>query len=387
MQLTASLEQAMLRDSARAFLEAEAGFAQRQARVATGRPPDREQWLRLAEMGWLGLGIPEEAGGFGGGAVEQSIVAEACGRSLLTDPFIGCAVLAPRVVLASGCAASHADLLAGVADGTHQLALAWQEAAGRYARLPGTVVAKRTAQGYVLSGCKMLVLGGATCDQLIVSACLETAGGACVLLVCDAGAPGVQRQPYALMDNQWAADVVFDQVTLPASALLAGPDTAADALDEALDHASVALCALLVGGVDRAIELAVSYMGERRQFGQALSGFQVQQHRTAQMFIDADAGRSMVLAGLAALAAPPVLRRRAVSAAKHKVTEVAKAVTGEAIHQHGGMGMTLEYPVGHHLRTAMVADKLFGDADFHLQRYRALEGAAGELASRHWEWA
>jgi acyl-CoA dehydrogenase len=91
------------------------------------------------------------------------------------------------------------------------------------------------------------------------------------------------------------------------------------------------------------------------------------------MLIETDSARSMLYSALAALPGPALERMRAVSACKVKVLEAAKMVTGNAIHQHGGMGMTIEYPVGHYYRRVLVAERLFGDADYHLRRFVALE--------------
>lgn len=367
MDFVPSLEQTMLRDSARQFLHGEYSFEQRRARIAATETNDaRALWSQFAELGWVGVGIPENLGGLGGGAVEQAILMEELGGSLVVEPFVAAAVLAPRAILASGSLAHQHELLPRMADGSLQMALAWQEHGSRYAVDAPATRAQSRGDGYVISGAKMLVLGGHSCDKLIVSARVEEG---VALFVMNATVTGVTRRPYALMDHQWVADFDFADVVLPRSALLVAPGRAVEVLEEAVDHAIVVLCAGLVGAMERAIEMTVGYMKQRRQFGKSLADFQVQQHRSADMFIATDSARSMLFAALSALAEPADVRKRTVSAAKVKITEAAKSVTGDAIHQHGGMGMTIEYPVGHYLRAALVAEKLFGDSDTHLQRF------------------
>jgi alkylation response protein AidB-like acyl-CoA dehydrogenase len=298
----------------------------------------------------------------------MALLQEEFGRGLVLEPYLGAIVLCVPIVLAAS--PQHAArLLPQVADGRQQLALAHLEANSRDGLDQLTTQAIRQGAGYRLAGRKVLVLCGASADHLIVSA--GTAGGTALFLV-PTDAPGVSCRRYRLIDDTDAADFDFDQVSLPADALLIDAGSCGAVLERALDRARVGLCAELIGGMEAALALTTAYLKQRKQFGKPLAEFQVLQHRTADMFIEVDAARSLLYAALSALDGEADARACAVSACKLRVVEAARTVCGHAVHNHGGMGMTLEYPVGHYLRRALVADKLFGDAAFHLERYRRL---------------
>jgi alkylation response protein AidB-like acyl-CoA dehydrogenase len=143
-------------------------------------------------------------------------------------------------------------------------------------------------------------------------------------------------------------------------------------IELAVDHGVIGLMAECVGGMDAALWLTRDYLKTRRQFGVTLSTFQALQHRMADMLVETELARSILLRGVAALSeVDPAARRAAVSAAKVQISEAAVKVTAEGIQLHGGIGVTEEYIVGHFYKRAVLARGLFGSVDFHVQRFAA----------------
>jgi alkylation response protein AidB-like acyl-CoA dehydrogenase len=370
MDFTLTVEQEMLRDSARQFIASELSFDSRRRALAVAQPGDT--WARFAELGWLAMPVPEDADGLDSSTADLVLMCEEMGRGLCVEPFVACAVL-PAGLLAAGDRADVRNVLADLATGQHRVAVAAYEEGQRYdVQRPQTTAVRQPDGSYLLDGAKILVSGGAEAHALVVIAkCERKEGGdpelAVVLVAADA--PGVTRRHYRGLDSIEMADVRFEGVMLAADAMLVSGQPAIDAVDRAFDEAAVCQCADAVGAMSRALELTVEYLHVRRQFGKALSEFQALQHAVAELFIDVSDAKSMLYQAVAALAGPARARRKAVSGCMVKVMSAAKEVTGMAVHLHGGIGMTDEYPVGHYLRRVMVSERLHGDHEHHLQRY------------------
>jgi acyl-CoA dehydrogenase len=370
MDFTLTVEQEMLRDSARQFIASELSFDSRRRALAAAQQGDT--WARFAELGWLAMPVPEEADGLGSTTADLVLMCEEMGRGLCVEPFVACAVL-PAGLLAADDHADVRNVLADLATGRHRVAVATYEAGRRYdVQRPRTTAVRQPDGSFRLDGAKILVNGGAEADSLLVFAkCEQHEGGApeLALFLVAADAQGVTRRRYLGLDAIEMADVHFEGVPLAAGAVLASGQDALDAVDRAFDEAAVCQCADTVGAMSRALELTVEYLHVRRQFGRALSEFQALQHAAAELFIEVSDAKSMLYQAVAALAGPARTRRKAVSGCMVKVMSAAKEVAGMAVHLHGGIGMTDEYPVGHYLRRVMVSERFYGDHEHHLQRY------------------
>jgi alkylation response protein AidB-like acyl-CoA dehydrogenase len=363
MRLTATEEQLALQDVVRKFLAAEYGFERRTRHVAAAGF-DRGLWRMFGEMGWLGIGVAERWGGMGG-PIEQAMLMEQFGRHLVVEPFVTGVVLAAKILELSDNALLCEEYAPRLVAGKDVFAVAWAEATGRYDPTAIGTRAEHTPAGFALSGRKIIVAGGGAADRFIVSAALD--GGVGLFLI-PAMAPGLSRRSYLAFDGSEAADIDLLDVVSDAHWVLAGPADGGRILKEAMDHASVALCAGLVGSMSAAVEMTADYSKLRTQFGKSLSDFQVVQHRLVDMLIAAEQSRAIVLGAIASLGAETAEREHMVSSSMVEVLDNARKVTGQAVHQHGGIGMTREYGVGHHYRRALIADKMFGDANYHLGR-------------------
>ena len=344
-------------------------FERRQAAVATPRGYRDDDWRQLAELGCMAAAFPEDLGGLGGGAVELMVIGERFGRHLVTGPFLASVILGGQAVLFAGSSGLRADVLPGVVDGSSKLALAFSERQAHYDLHDVATVAQPSGSGYVLSGQKDVVLYGPDADLLIVSA--RTSGNrrdqdGITLLAVPADSPGVVQTGYRTHDGNRASTILFDGVDVDSDHLLAEPDRGLAVLERVIDHAIAFVCADAAGSMWRVYETTLEYLKTRRQFDQTLGSFQALQHRMVDVYMDCELAWSMVLEATHGLGLDVPERRRAVSSAKVAVGEAARRVAQEGVQLHGGVGMTMDMPLGHHLKRVMVMNASFGDPDHHL---------------------
>ncbi|MEN2976627.1 acyl-CoA/acyl-ACP dehydrogenase (plasmid) [Tistrella bauzanensis] len=375
-------EQSMLRDMARRWVDERYDLQRRKAAAATGL--DRAAWAAMAEMGWLGVALPEMAGGSAGGAIETMIVMEEIGRGLMTEPYVSTAVIAAGLILDSAAAGDDPRLQA-IAAGDLIAAFAHDEPGLRDPQAPRTTRATPGEAGtWRLDGTKTVVRAGAEADHLIVTA--TGPDGEALVFLADATTPGINRTGYPTLDGMRAAEIAFEGATLPAGALLLRGDAATTALARRLDAAITAELAEALGVMERLKDATLDYARTRHQFGQPIGKFQALQHRLADMHIACEEARSMVImASVALIGAPsagdePQARGRAVSAARLHVAELAMQVGREAIQLHGGIGMTDELIIGHGFKRIKVIAAGFGGNDLHLDRFIALSDQSNAAA-------
>jgi alkylation response protein AidB-like acyl-CoA dehydrogenase len=365
MEFRLTDEQRMLQEGAERFLQESYSFDRRRASLAAATRCDDSIWRSFAELGWLALLIPENAGGLGAGPFESALLAEAMGRRLVVEPFATTAVLCARLIERGGSETLRNELLPSLAEGKLRVALAALEPGRGYELANPVMRARTTGTGYVLRGSKLLAQDASAAQRLIVSAATDRA---VALFAVDASLPGVITRAYPLIDGRLAADIDFVDVELPATALLCDAAGAVDVLEEALDRLRVFEVAEALGAMEAVMEQTAEHLRNRKQFGQPLAGFQALQHRVAEMFVEIQETRSALYHALAHLEEPTVQRNAAVSSAKVVASEAGRVVGGQGIQLHGGVGMTDEYQVGHFFKRLLVLEKSWGDVDFHLDR-------------------
>lgn len=358
-------EQQMLQDSIRRYIEKSYTFDMRLVRMRGAAADD--PWQTYADNGWLAAALPEAYGGLGGHPIDTAIISQELGRGLVLEPHLGCAVMAAQTLVAAGTSAQKERVLPSLADGSTRIALAYSEPDSHGMSLPVETGFRAEADGYRLSGRKSLVLSGGDAQRYIVSARLDGAQeDEITLLLVDAAAPGVTRQTVVLHDGTRAEELVFEQVWVEAGAVLGEVGRGMPALQTGLQHGVIALCAELVGGMEKVIEVTADYLKTRKQFGVPIGSFQALQHRMADMAAEMEVARSMLYAALASFECDDVTGRQPIiSAAKALIGRAAKSVCGQGIQLHGGIGMTEEYVVGHHFKRAVVAGLQLGTVDRH----------------------
>lgn len=361
MDFNLSDEQKLLQDSLSSYLVRYYDFDKRRS-ILSGPGWDAGIWRDFAEqLGVLGATLSEQQGGFGG-PVEAMILHEALGSALVLEPYLEWVTLAGTLLAVAG-----SPLIAGLTQGSVRAAAGLYEAAGRFD--PGFVATRAVngAQGWRITGSKTGVDGACGATHFIVSG--RTDGGprdeaGLILLLVAADAEGLERRDYALIDGRRSADLGLNDV--PADLLMA--DGAAQAIAEAVDMATVAVCAEALGVMQAALDQTVAYARQREQFGQPIGQFQVLQHRMADMHAQIQLARSMTLMATLALTGPPADRPRVVSAGKAFIADAARIVGQGAVQIHGGIGTTEELAISHYFKRLTVIESQFGSAAHHLRR-------------------
>ena len=372
MALVLNEEQRMLRDAARDFLTQRAPVSHlRQIRDSGNELGfSRELWDEIVEMGWTAILVPEEHGGLGYGYTGLGLLLEESGRTLTPSPLLGTALTGAAALILGGSPEQCAEVLPEVAAGQRILALACDETTlHQPERNSSQAVA--AGDGYRLNGGKTAVMDGAAADTFIVSA--ATGQGISLFLV-PAKANGVTVQPYPALDISVAAAVTFKDVELPATALLGALGEGQALLDRVLDIARIGASAELLGIAQEAFERTMNYLRERKQFGVLIGSFQALQHRAAQLHAEIEMCKSVVLKALQMLDEGAVDNAELASLAKAKLSTTAHKAACEAIQMHGGIGMTDEFDIGFFLKRCRILETLYGDRNFHLDRYARLRG-------------
>ncbi|MBC8130539.1 MAG: acyl-CoA dehydrogenase family protein [Rhizobiaceae bacterium] len=372
MDFDLSDDQRAIKDSVDRLVRERYTFDARKRHRAEEKGWSDAVWAEFAELGILAVPFSEDEGGLGGGAVETMIVMEAFGRGLVVEPYLSAIVMAGGLLRHAGSPEQKAEWIPSLADGSKRLAFAYAERQSRYETHVVGTRASRDGDGWILSGEKSLVLHGDTADGFLVSA--RTAGASdeeagIGLFLVPADAPGVSRRAYPTQDGMRAAEISFESVRVGPEAVLGDPEGAHPHIARVVDETIAALSAEAVGAMERMHALTIDYMKTRQQFGVPIGSFQVLQHRGADMFIALEQARSMMLyATMNAAEDDSALRREAISAAKVQIGRSLRFIGQNTIQLHGGVGVTMEYEVGHLFKRTAMIDLSFGDADWHLEK-------------------
>ncbi|MFC3711509.1 acyl-CoA dehydrogenase family protein [Sphingoaurantiacus capsulatus] len=367
--------QTMLRDTLARYLSDRYDHETRMKIVRSDAGWSRDTWKAFAEeLGILGAPFAEEHGGLGGGALENMVVMEELGSRLVIEPYLSTVVIGGGFLKAAGGDAAG-ELIGGIIGGDVLTAFACAEPHARYNWADLKTTARKDGGGWVLNGHKAVVRDAPHATHLIVTA--RTGGGqrdrdGVSLFLVEKGAKGVSTRDYPTVDGGRASEVYFENASVPASALLGAEGGALPLVEQVIDEATVAICAE-AGGVMRQMHLqTLDYAKQRKQFGTAISNFQVLQHRMVDMFMEVEQSVSLTLMATLKLDESAHERAKAVSAAKSRVGKACKFVGQSAIQIHGGMGMTDELAVGHYFKRATMIESQFGSIDHHLSRYERL---------------
>ena len=377
MRLVLTEEQQMLAETAEQLVKETSPLtrfrALRDDRDAAGYSP--EIWKQLAELGFLGVHLPEEHGGMGLGLLELSLLLEQAGRRLMPEPFVSTLLLGSYLLLDSGSDAQKNRWLPAIASGDAIVAVALDEPRSRYAPTRCSLGAERTETGYRLSGERAHVLDAHAADVLLVLA--RTSGErddshGLTLFEVDPSAAGVSIERHVRVDGHNAANVRLDGVEVSESAIVGNVDVAWTIIEPTLDRAAVGLSAMAIGGADEAFDISLNYLKERKQFGVAIGSFQALQHRASRLFVEMNLARAATRA--AAWAADNDADRlpKLASLAKAQSSRFFVHAANEGVQFHGGVGVTDEFDIGLYLKRARACDITFGDAAYHIDRWAQL---------------
>jgi alkylation response protein AidB-like acyl-CoA dehydrogenase len=339
MNFDFSDEQKQLRDTARKFLAEKCPPKAVRAVIDGKAPYDRELWKGLAEMGFLGVAIPEAYGGSGAGHLELCVIAEEMGRALAPVPFSSTVYLAAEALLAAGSEAQKRKWLPLIASGEAIGTLALFEGKGN----PSPQAIKLAASNGILDGIKRPVPDGATADFAVVAARTGSAGRETdvSLFLVDMKAAGVEAKALANVDpSHGQAEVVFKNCKAEA---LGATGEGWSIISQVLDRAAVLLAFEQVGGADRALEMGRDYALDRIAFGRPIGSFQAIKHMLADMYVSATLARSNCYYGAWALSTDAAELPEAAAAARISATQAFQHCAKNNIQVHGGMGFTWEF--------------------------------------------
>jgi alkylation response protein AidB-like acyl-CoA dehydrogenase len=372
-----SEEQEMLRKSARDFLAKESPMTYVRQMMDDDRGFRDDQWKKMAELGWLGLILPEEHGGAGLDFVDMIVVLEEMGRVVLPGPFFSTAILGGVALVDGGSAAQKQEFLPRLASGDLRVTLAQLEPSGRWDADGIQLEAKAAGGGYRLSGTKLFVPDAHTSDLLIVAGRAPGSKGTegLSLFLVDAKAPGVTMTLLKTMDQtRKLCEVVLKDVAVPAERVLGKPGEGWKRLDRIVDRGKVGLCAEMCGGAQKVLDMSVEYAKVREQFGRPIGSFQAIQHKCANMLVEVESSKSAAYYAAWAVANDVAEAPLAAAMAKAYCSDAYRHTAGEGIQIHGGIGFTWEHDMHIYFKRAKSSEVTFGDATWNREIVAQLIG-------------
>ena len=367
MDFALSEEQEMLRKMSRDFLQNECpkSLVREMEEDEKGYSP--ELWKKMAELGWMGLVFPEEYGGEGLDFLDLTVLIEELGRALVPGPYLSTVVYCGLPILAAGTDEQKREFLPKIAKGDLILSLALTEPSATWDAAGVTVKATPEGDDFVISGTKLFISDAHVADCLLCVTRTKESGDAedgITLFLVDAKSPGISCTALRTIASDRQFEVVFDKVRVPRKNMLGEPDHGWAVVKEMLPKATLAQCALMVGGAQQVLEMTVNYAKERVQFGRPIGSFQAIQHKCADMATDVDGCRFIAYQAAWKLSEglPCALE---VSMAKAWVSEAYRRTCVEGHQIHGGIGFIKDHDMQLYYRRAKASELMFGDADYH----------------------
>ena len=376
MALILNEEQQSLKDIAKEFLQKNAPVTHfRKIRDTNNELGyDEVLWKEMVNLGWSGILIPEEYGGFDFGMVGMGSIFEEMGKTLTPSPLFATGVLGASLISLGGDDSQKQTLLPKIVEGSLTTALALEE---NNRHSPNVISTSATKKGdnYEISGEKTFVIDGHSANLLIVAARTEGSiddESGITLFMLDPKTDGLEITKTSMVDSRNSAQVKLRNVVVSSSDILGGLNNGSGILENVLDRAQIAISAEMLGNASQAFQITLEYIKERKQFGAVIGTFQALQHRAAEMYSEIELTKSSVIAACNAVDENSNDLKRMASLAKFKAGETNHLVTNEAIQMHGGVGVTDEYDVGLYLKRARVTEQIFGNSEYHIDRYATL---------------
>ncbi len=367
MNLKLSEEQEMLRTMARDFLTNKYPKSVVKEILAGDNGYSPDSWKEMAELGWLGLVVPEKYGGNGMAFQDLSVLLEEMGRACLPAPFFATVLLGAYPIMEAGTEEQKQEYLPKIAAGKAIFTLALNEADAQYQATSIGVKAVADKDGYVISGTKMFVPGANVADYILCvarTAVKANPEDGITIFIVDAKSSGIKINILKTIDNEKLCEVVFDNVRVPKQNILGKLDGGWPEVKKIIERAAIAKCCDMVGSLQGALEMTVQYAKDRKQFDQPIGKFQIIQHYCTYMATDVE-GLRFVTNQAVWLKSEGLPCAKEASIAKVWAAEASDRVMALAHQIHGAIGVSIDHDLQYFTKRIKAAVPTFGDGDFH----------------------
>jgi alkylation response protein AidB-like acyl-CoA dehydrogenase len=351
MDLDFSEEQEMLREMVRGVCREYAPTEVVRAMEDDPKGYPDAFWKQLAELGLIGVTLPESYGGGGQSLLEAALVYEEFGRALAPSPHFASAVIGGGVLLRAGNEEQRQTWLPAISDSSAILAPAWLEPGGGFGPRGVQTKAVRDGDAYRLSGTKRHVPFASSASRLVVLARTGDGDTDIDLLLVDPQQPGVELTQQLTLGSDTQYKVELHDVRVAESERIGAPGSGWACTEAVMLDAIILLAAQAIGGAERALEMTVEYAKERVQFDKPLGAFQAISHYLADAVTLVDGGKTLVYEAAWARAQGRSTARLAPMA-KLFACQTYRDVTAMAQQVFGGVGFTVEYDIQLHFRRA-----------------------------------
>lgn len=367
-------EQELLRAEVRKFLDQNASLDRVREIVEAPDSPRIEPalWARMAELGWVGLNMPEEHGGVGLDLETTLVVLEETGRSLFPSPLIS-TVIAGKAIERFGSAEQQARWLPGLADGSKIGTFAFLERSDAMGPEGVETLAKHDGDELILSGEKLFVSDAALADLFVVAVRSGSDAESISLVVVEKGTSGAAASSFDVMDlTKSVGKLSLEDARVGVDCVLGTQGAAWPATQWLLDLGAALVTAEAVGSAEAALSITTEFAKERVQFGEQIGKFQGVKHPLAEIYVDVESFRSLVYYAIWALDQDADDAQVAVSRAKAYCSDAFPQAGIMGVQLHGGVGYTWEYDIQMYLKRSKWVRPMFGDADYHYERVARL---------------
>ena len=367
-------EQVMLKTSARDFLEKECPKQLVRDMIEDEKGYSPELWKTMADLGWMGLTLPEEYGGTGMSFLDLAVLLEEMGRALLPSPFMPSVVLAGHPIMAAGTEEQKEQFLPQIAGGDMIMTLAFMEPSGGEAS-DVTVTATPSGENFIINGTKLFVPDAHVADYLLCVTRTKDSPNkedGITLFLVDAKTDGIQTEVLKTITGEKLCEVTFNNVAVPKKNILGELDKGWPIMKRVLLEATVAECAWITGGARWVLETTIEYAKERIQFGRPIGSFQAIQHKLANMAVEVEGATSIMYYAAWALSENDPQLTLAASMAKAWCSDAYKHATFDGVQIHGGIGFTWDHDMHLYFKRAKTCEVTFGDADYHREKVAQL---------------
>ncbi len=363
-------QQTMLRTMARDFLATECPKSRTRELERDLKGYSPETWGHMAELGWIGLVLPEQYGGSGADFMDLVVLMEEIGRNILPGPFFSTVALAALPIMEYGNDAQKSRYLPPIARGEKIWTLAINETSSDCS-CKGIKTAARLENGeYILTGEKIFVPYAGVADFILVVARIRkdrVLEKGLTLFIVDRNKPGIKVDPIPTITGEMQCRVTFKGVRLTTADILGTPGDAGHALGRILDKANLLKCAEVSGACQSVLDMTSSYARDRLQFGKPIGTFQVIQHRLVDMLTDVE-GLQYLVCQAAWLMSTGSDYSDQLAMAKVKANDVYQRVALNGVKIHGAIGFSMEHDIGLYYRRVMASKFFPRDTDYYLEK-------------------